>query len=397
MGTIAVNDPNLQIIGGPYGGASGNGLSAILTGSSSLTWCCPNYFRFALVHTGSDTATLNFSSNAMSAIIKVVVDGTLISQTSISGTTSLGLGTYPAGTHLYDINIIGGAYGNWSSALSSQLFNLLSITTANGALTTPVVGAPTLLAMCYGDSRNAGSSIDGSGTQDFSISGLPALARAMGCDLSAMVMPGWGWGVSPKGYTGGEPPPLFTPGNDSLSGYDKIMSGQSRVFPSNLKWVFFHGFGLNDTDNTAIPSQLTPAQLVTRISLTLAALRAVIPATCKIGVINSWSGSVGQTNGWGDPAVLTATTASGVQTYLANAVAANTPDPFTYICYDPMDQIAKTYYSNWYYGGSIVYFCADGVHTLVQGTPTVAAFGAASLIAATLPTGPPIAWNGGMA
>jgi hypothetical protein len=382
-GTIAYNDPNIVYPGGTPGNVNGNGASIIMS-ASGATFPSPDQFIFALDHLVSDTITLNFSTNAANATLVVVVDATTVNTYSINGLSSLSIGTYGVGTHTYTVYISGGNYGYWTSALTAQLFNLTSITTANGSLTVPVTGIATGRGLFIGDSRNAGEAINGASTQDFSISDGPAIADALGCLFGYAVFPGAGVTVYTDGGAVTDIPPWYTASNDAASWWDKLLSGYSRSW-AGLDYVVIHGIGVNDSNHTAVGGPTTPAQFTAAIAGVLPLMRAALIAggspTCKILWGLSWGGIVGTLNGW-TPDVIASAAAAGVASYLASS-----SDPYTFACPATMSPLFQNFYSNYTYGSSPTRFTADGLHVLIQGGPPVVAASMVGYAAAINPPG----------
>jgi hypothetical protein len=366
VGTIAVTDPNIDYIGGPFGGAVGNGLCVIL-GSGSATFVNPSTFRFALNHLVSDTATLNFTSishTSSQTMLKVIVDyAQVIAPTSIASTASLSLGAFPAGVHTYTVEIVACDFGYWTQPLTHQALNLTSITTANGSLTVPVTGFNTGgLCLSLGDSVNAGGNVLGSNNGDGSLVFHRAMADAFGLELANANYPGIGYLQATVGG-GGDPVPGIG------TSYTQIISGQNRVWPSNLKMVIVPGNGRNDTNNGVYD----PAQYTTAVVNFYAALRATLVAngltTCKIVAMPSWSGV--DPNGSGYPwtsAQLTAVSVAAFQQYQTTS-----KDPYFYIAPFNLNAQDLTYFHTSTGGSPATYFAQDNTHPQLAGHEFLAA------------------------
>jgi lysophospholipase L1-like esterase len=102
---------------------------------------------------------------------------------------------------------------------------------------------------------------------------------AYGCEVGVAAYSGQGWTIG--GQTNA--PPLFTPGNDTLSSWNKLYTGQSRSF-AGLDYIIILNMGGNDTRQSA-----TDAAVTASVSGVLAAIRGA-NSTAKIIVVPSYEG-----------------------------------------------------------------------------------------------------------
>jgi hypothetical protein len=359
---IPVTDTNLYFPGGPTGGATGNGLAWSIDGGGLAASCpCPNYFKFALnVTSAGNPVTLNFPSNGAHTYIRVVVNSAPSTVYALQGLTSQQIvASAASGTNLFTIEVIGCDTNEWANAASGQPFSLTSIT-ATGAVTIPVTNVQANLGWLVGDSRAAGYDDLGSGAapasqwEDHSQSCGRAILNALGCEVASHVFPGIGYTVPNIGGSGsgGVPLALFVPGSDATSGWNKLWSGQARVFPANLTHVLVQNMGAND----AIRGGVTAATVTASVSAFLTALRAVIPATTKVYVNPCWAGFTGAVLNF---STLTAATLLGVSNYLASS-----GDPLCW--YIPTGLTAQELlYMNTPSANTANYYSADGFHALL--------------------------------
>jgi len=228
--------------------------------------------------------------------------------------------------------------------------------------------------LVYGDSRTGGYNILGSAnnpSNDWSICSARAIGDALGCEVAGHCFGGLGWMNSPeKGGTWWPtntncPPGLFIPSQPANSSWNQIYYGQSRVFPSVLKYVLVQGLGVNDALNAGITGY-TPAEITTAITDFLVALRAAIPASTRILINPSWAGAIGNDSSWTTSATLINATILGVTNYLAS-----TGDPLCWVINTGLSAIEQTYA---YAYSADSYWCpTDGLHPLLIGHQIIGA------------------------
>lgn len=382
--SIPVTDSNIFFPGGPYNGATGNGLAwSIDSGGAAATCACPNYFKFNLNMPANGSATLNFNTVSSSQTqsgqvfyngwLKVFVDNVPAVQTEITGTTSLSvISSATAGIHNFVVWLMGVNNRQWSNPANEQAFSLTSITAA-GSTTSPVTPLNyTLFAI--GDSRDCGYNNLGNGNNpnsDFSVSYAAMIANALGCELCAHVYPSLGY-ISTifNGGTGWPtntycPPALYIPGQPGNSSWNQIYNGQSRVFPSaitnsttrGLDYVLVPSYGINDSFSASVTGA-TPSTLTAGIADFYPVLRAAIPAATKIVVGPSVAGGpslFGNTNFPTSASLINATLAG------FSAYQAASRDPQFYVISADLTpwEVAEFF---GYPTPGVTAYCSDGLH-----------------------------------
>jgi hypothetical protein len=400
MGTIAVTDPNIQYVGGPFGGASGNGLSWIV-GAGGATLACPGTMRFSLNVTGAnETPTLNFSTGQNLSLLKIIVDNLTPTGTNglqnIFNMTSLALPTVTTGVHIYTVELAACNYGLWSNALTSQPLNITSISTANGSLTTAVSGFNPGLCLVMGDSRTVGANLLGDNTQDWSISPARCIADAFGWECALHAYPGLGFMVPTTGGGSSNVPGLFVAGSPSSSSWNDILAGQARVWPSGLNCVLVLGVGANDSLHDFAPSPtVSPTTLATNVQGLCAALRGVVPANCSIVINPSFAAAVSN-----DSSVDGVFTVASLQQSIINGVnqyIAASGDPLTFGVSTGLNSAELAYAYNGAVGTgapSTTYWTADGIHDLLLAVGFISSRTAVNMARAFNPVAR-LGWSGG--
>jgi hypothetical protein len=320
------------------------------SGSGQAT--APNagaYFYFGFTGTSATMLINTTAIGSSAAIARVVVDYGPAVDTNISGLSSLVIGTGLANTlHQVAVYYRGrdSTIDSWN--IPSDGFLVQGMQLSGGATTS----APTHLAtttLFFTDSRGDGyrtlSTVEATG-QDCTATVAFMLGQALGTEVA---LAGWdGQGYTVGGRT--NVPPLFTPGNDPQSSWDKIYSGNTRSFGSAYAYIIILGQGRND--ETAGSSDLNVELSLEGL---LAAVRAAAPAATII-VTPAYDEAKG-------PAVLIGFNTYQASTPDANAFFANQNLPAVeqaalwpagnpnYISYD---NVHPTAYGNSLIGASIV-------------------------------------------
>lgn len=185
-----------------------------------------------------------------------------------------------SGSHqivMYFVSTASGGYDRWTTPANA--IKVLSATIDAGATTT----APTLQskrAILYGDSVTEGILSTGLGSaatptnDDAMFTWAHFAANALGAEFGQIGFSGQGWTVAGSGSSPPGPPPLFTPGNDVSSSWDKYSSGQSLLVAgaySPAPDYVFACMGRNDWNQS-------DASIEASVAGWLAAVRAAVPS-----------------------------------------------------------------------------------------------------------------------
>jgi len=376
--------------------------------STGATCFCPNYFDMWGTAGASTTLQLNFSAppavggsggSAVTAgtYLKVYVDGAAPVFTEINTLTSATLASgLAAGNHYLRVWVCQCNTNQWSNSLATQVLNWQTVTATSGSWSTIPVTSPSGLALIYGDSIMSGSLIWAPSTtpsQDTSLSFAMALARALGVAAAFAVYPGIGYLTGTRqggGYWPGstyEIPGFFTPSSPSNSSWNQLcgLSGYTRSWPSNLRYVLIPGLGVNDALSNLGPtisgSGETAAQLEASVSGFLAAIRGQVPAACEIVVMPPWAGAWnGLTlNSW-------AALEGAIQTGWSN-YQASTPDPLCYFI--PWNLSTLEQSENYNTSAVATTYTSEGLHPNLTGHEFLTSVAVKQVLAAISP-GPPV-------
>eukprot|EP00026_Physarum_polycephalum_P013529 Phypoly_transcript_13941.p1 GENE.Phypoly_transcript_13941~~Phypoly_transcript_13941.p1 ORF type:complete len:314 (+),score=63.58 Phypoly_transcript_13941:27-944(+) len=188
-------------------------------------------------------ATSNYST------IKYVIDGLPAKNFMLplpGGATSLQLATGLSNTnHTLAVYIQNSLQGVDRWDVPQCVFRVVGLTLDDGAMTLPPTLRPKRMIV-YWDSIGEGVEVlDFPGTDlthnEATQTWAYALAAALQAEVSMVAFGRLGWTV----YGNGNVPPVFTPGNDTLSSWDKIDSKHPRNFTGQLDYIFI-GHGTND-------------------------------------------------------------------------------------------------------------------------------------------------------
>lgn len=272
---IPMSDPNIYFSPGNWN---------LATPAAPVTPCCGAYLRPWFNGTGlvMGLNTTNLGANA--TYIEYSVDGGPWNQVNIAGLSSLTIATgLASGNHQVWIMYQGRTYtlDSWNNPSNGWRPTYIVITGGTGLTAAPTVLSKKMLVL--GDSRIEGYDITGS-TQaaqfnDAKYSTGFMLAEALGCELGLAAFGALGWTVG--GQT--NVPPLFTPGNDAQSSYDKIYSGVSRSL-AGYDYICIPNMGGNDFRQSA-----SAAAVEASVAGCLAAIRAA-NSTAVIIVVPSYEG-----------------------------------------------------------------------------------------------------------
>jgi Carbohydrate esterase 2 N-terminal len=224
-------------------------LNWVVGGGQAVSNCAGSYFYFNFTGTSCSFGlnTTNLSSNAL--YVRTSIDGAPFVDTNISGLSSLVVGTGLSNTLHSIVCYYRGrtaSADSWNTPVNGLI--VTGATLSAGATTS----APTVrpkVAMFYGDSRVEGTMDLGSpntaSVQDTTITSAFLLGEALNAEIGLRAFGGMDYTIS--GNT--NVPPLFTPGNDAASSWNKAYSGQS-ILSSGLlspqpNYVFVLDLGIN--------------------------------------------------------------------------------------------------------------------------------------------------------
>lgn len=241
-----------------------------LTGATPASPNSGSYLKFGFNGTGCILNLNTTTLGANAAYLKYSVDGLPWIFTNISGISSLAIiGGQASGNHQVFIGYAGRTVGAdaWSGNPPTDAWKPIGLVVVGGTTTV----APVLLSgrmLVFTDSRGEAYDVLGpQGTavvQDAFRSAAFMWAESQGCEVGLVGYSGQGWTIG--GQT--NVPPIFTPGNDTLSSWNKLWAGQARSF-SGLTYLTFLNLGGNDTRNGASDAAVTAT-----VSGVLAAVRA---------------------------------------------------------------------------------------------------------------------------
>ena len=272
-----------------------------------------------------------------------------------------------AGTHLIQF------YGRgmpteadrWTTNVVGLKVTGLQIDSTDALQTYPVI-LPKLL-YSYGDSITEGAnifglatSIGGAAATDATESYVPLLAKALGAEYAQFGYSGQGWTL--LNGTSTNVPPLFTPGNDTQSSWNKHYAGTSRLvgglFSPQPDYITIM-LGTNDVGGGATTSAVSASA-----AGTLAAFRGSAPNAKIFGILPFGSFDL-------------AAVTTGFNNYQTS-----TPDPNTYLINLGLDAYTQAALS----GYGVSYLAPlDGIHPGGYGQARMAALIAQAIQAKLAP------------
>jgi lysophospholipase L1-like esterase len=248
-----------------------------LSGSGQAT--APNagaYFYFGFTGTSATMLLNSTAIGSSAAIVRVVVDYGAPVDSNISGLSSLVIGTGLANTlHQVAVYYRGRdtTIDSWNLPADGLVVQGMQL--SGGATTS----APTHLSnttLIFTDSRGDGYRTDTlteATGQDCTATVAFMIGQALGTEVA---LAGWdGQGYLVGGHT--NVPPMFSPGNDPASSWNKIYSGQARSFGTAYAYIIILEQGRND-----VSGGVSDANVELSLEGLLTALRAAAPSASLI-------------------------------------------------------------------------------------------------------------------
>jgi lysophospholipase L1-like esterase len=270
VATYAVNNANIFF--SPY--------SWNISGSAYAQCAnCGPYFKTIFNGTSCllnvDVSNLTGGSVAASfyPTLRYSIDGGTFTDLQLtSATTQITLTSgLTSGAHtLYCVvNNEGSVYDRWTTpVMCTRITGLV----ADGTISAPTLQSKRLLV--YWDSIGEGYQASGTdtgtapGSTNATGSSVPAIAYALGAEYGAVCCSGSGWTVTALNW-----PPLFTPGNDTASSWNKYSAGASRLAGGLLSPAPDYIVVVDGTNDTSA----SDATVTAALSGWLSAVRAAAP------------------------------------------------------------------------------------------------------------------------